>query len=172
MRFTGLSRAIPMVALSISLDASADPVKVGDWWLTIQASPNIVETFTSNGSNSTFGLICGTSCTFYLDTNTQCDEGEAVPMLVNSQSGSTYTIAKCEILSNGSITRYLSSFTDKNIVTAISAGNVIGFAIPLINGEFKVVRFSLNGAAAATEKAADIAERIRHNQGQYRDTIL
>ncbi|MDE2342708.1 MAG: hypothetical protein KGL63_04845 [Betaproteobacteria bacterium] len=172
MRFTGLSRAIPLFALSFSLDASAEPLKVGDWWLTVQASSSLVETFTSNGSNSTFGLICGASCTFYLDTHTQCDEGEAIPMLVNSQSGSTYTVAKCEILTRGPITRYVSAFPDKDIVTAISAGNVIGFAIPLVNGEFKVVRFSLNGAAAATEKAADFAERIRQNRGQYRDTIL
>jgi hypothetical protein len=42
---------------------------------------------------------------------------------------------------------------DKQIATVITSGAAIGFAIPMLSGEFKVVRFSLNGALRATDLA-------------------
>jgi hypothetical protein len=132
--------------------AIADEQHVGDW--IVDFGGTYTEAFTANQSGSTFGLFCMSgSCTFYLDTNTRCSEGGSIPMLINSDSGATYVLSSCFHLTQGQRVRYVNSIRDRDVVTAISSGGVIGFAIPLASGEFKVVRFSLNGATSATQRA-------------------
>lgn len=125
---------------------------IGDWVLDIQ--PGLSEAYTGNNSGSTFGFLCGTeSCSAYLDTKDTCDEGVNIPMLINAESGSAYVLAKCAHIPQGGSVRYIAVIEDKQIATAISSGVAIGFAIPMQSGEFKVVRFSLDGALRATDLA-------------------
>lgn len=149
----GLIAAVAVGILCFSDGARADKQRVGDWILDIGRT--YTEAFTSNNSGSTFGLFCGDgSCSFYLDTGTKCEENSKTPMLINADSGSTYVIALCIHIPGGGKIRYVNSIQDKDVVTAIATGNIIGFAFPLEGGEFKVVRFSLDGALNATQRAA------------------
>jgi hypothetical protein len=134
--------------------ALADKWQVGSWMVDIGTT--YAEAYTANDSGSTFGFFCyGGSCGFYLDTGARCDENSKTPYLINAESGSTFVIGTCVHLRSGGTVRYVNSFQDKDIVTAISSGKLIGFAVPLANGDFKVVRFSLNGALGASSQAID-----------------
>src|SRR5581483_11273653 len=108
-----------------------------------------------NDSGSTFGFFCyGDSCTFYVDTNVRCAEKSKTPMLINAESGSTYVVSVCVHLPSGDgRVRYVNTILDTDVLKAISSGTIIGFAFPLEGGQFKVVRFSLNGAMRATGQA-------------------
>lgn len=132
----------------------AEQQRVGDW--TVDVSRSYAEAFTGNDSGSTFGLICLTgTCLFYLDNSVRCKENSKTPMLINADSGATYVIATCLHLTwNSGGTRYVYTIQDKDVVTAISSGATIGFAMPLESGQFKVTRFSLSGALRATHEAA------------------
>lgn len=134
--------------------AHAQKQRVGSW--TVETADAYTEAFTGNDSGSTFGFLCiAGTCSFYLDTNTRCEEDSKTPLLVNANSGSTYVVSSCLHFRSSTGTRYINSISDKDVVTAISSGRVIGFAMPLANGDFKVTRFSLEGAMAATTRAVD-----------------
>lgn len=150
-----MKRLVSVVAgiLCFCGGAHVEAQQIGDWTVDI-GTGGYTEAFTGNESGSTFGLICiGGSCSFYLDTNTRCNEGATIPILTNSDSGATYVNSVCIHLSQRQQIRYVSKIQDSDVVTAISSGRVIGFAIPLASGEFLVVRFSLYGAVKATERA-------------------
>lgn len=159
---------VTMLSLMVwtSGNAWADKQRVGDWTLDTRAG--FSEAFTGNDSGSMFGFLCSDTCIFYLDTGTQCHENGKIPMLVNANSGSTYVMSTCVHFRVGNGIRYVYSIQDKDIVTAISSGNIIGFAFPLESGEFKVTRFSLNGALTATGRAVDAIKA----QENVRDTRL
>lgn len=158
-----------LVMMSLAGSVWADKQPIGDWFITVQ--PELSEAFTSNDSGSAFGFLCNTdSCSAYLDTNNRCDEGVNVPILINAESGSAYVSSKCTHFPLAGSVRYLAVIDDKQIATAIATGTVIGFAIPLASGEFKVVRFSLKGANSATELAVSAAKASKAKT--FRDTRL
>jgi hypothetical protein len=163
-----------MILLSIlSSNAMADKVSVGDWILDIQNDYS--ETFVGNDSGSVFGLLCSReSCVFYLDTKTQCDKGAAYPMLINSDSGATFVNSRCIHLPSKNGIRYVQSISDNDVVTAISTGYAIGFAIPMVGGQFKVVRFSLNGALASVAKASAAFSKSNESPAsqKFKDTTM
>lgn len=168
-------RVILMTAgLLVSGSALADAVGVGNWLVEIEES--YAETYTANASGSQFGLLCiGESCQFYLDTKTACKENAQIPMLINSDSGAVYVNTICMHFGSGKDIRYISAIEGTDAMTAISIGTEIGFAVPLAGGQFRVVRFSLNGALAATGKAANELPRLikrRAAEGKLRDTTL
>lgn len=146
---------LAMMCLAGSVWAEKQPI--ADWVLNVQ--PGFSEAYTGNDSGSTFGFLCSTdSCSAYLDTKDRCDEGANIPMLINAESGSAYVLAKCTHFPQAGSVRYISVIEDKQIATAISSGAAIGFAIPMLGGEFKVVRFSLDGALRATDLAVSAAK--------------
>ena len=100
-------------------------------------------------------MYCFEACDFYLNTRTRCEEKAKIPVLINSDSASTYVTSSCIHLRQGAAIRYVFAIRDADVVTAISSGQIIGFAMPLEGGDFKVVGFSLDGALAATRKAVD-----------------
>jgi hypothetical protein len=140
-----------MYFLSSSAFAQLHNQRIGDW--AVDISGTYSEAYTSNSSGSSFGLLCIDSCTFYLDSGIQCTENAKTPFLVNADSGSTFVISSCIHFPQNGRVRYVNSIQDKDVVTAIASGQIIGFAIPLESGDFKVVRFSLNGALQTTALA-------------------
>lgn len=157
-RGSGMKRiGFALVTVCLTGSVWADKQIIGDWVLDVR--PEFSEAYTGNDSASTFGFLCGPdSCSAYLDVKSPCDENSSIPMLINAESGSAYVSAKCAHFSQAGSVRYISIIDDKHIAAAISSGAAIGFAIPLLSGEFKVVRFSLDGALRATDLAVDAAK--------------
>lgn len=164
--------AVIAAALVFSTHAEAQSRRIADW--TVDITATYAEAFTGNASGSTFGLYCfgADDCLFYVDTRTTCNEGAETPLLVNASSGSTYVIGTCRIVRLSSQTRYLNTIRDADMVTAISSGRVIGFAIPLLSGDFRVIRFSLDGAVGASNAVSRALDRIKPRTAPLRDSVL
>jgi hypothetical protein len=167
------SIAFLLIALPFCVDALAERQIIGDW--AVEGSTGYTEASTSNESGSMFGFLCGNgSCAFYLDTKTNCGvDGTKTPMLVNADAGSTFVMTTCVNLDTKGHQRQLATFQDVDILTSIASGTAIGFAIPMANGQFKIVRFSLSGAVAATNgAAAAMAQTPRPQPSQLRDSTM
>ena len=154
--------------LAFSSNAQADRQTVGDWVVTGS------EAFTVNDSGSQFGFLCSDgSCVAYLDTKTACEDDATIPMVINSDSGAAYVLATCIHIKRDGETRYVSAIQDKDVATAITTGSAIGFAIPMVGGQFKVVRFSLSGAVVASQRAlAAMQGAAPPKKSTFKDTTM
>lgn len=151
-----------LLLVAASSVAVAQKVRYGDWQVDLSSSTG-TEAFTVNESGSIFGFVCFVSidrCTYYISAHTTCDKGSKSTVLLNLDSGAaTSTITCTEI--DGTYYNALESSTD--LATAIAASTTMGIAIPMQSGQFKVVRFSLNGANQATGAAARQATSLERN---------
>lgn len=148
---------IYLVIIFFPLISHAEKSKSGDWILDIDGDSDFTEAFTANQSGSALGFICSISankCFYYISPQTTCEVGATGVILVNSDAGALSATTKCTKLSSA----YYSVIQETNdIHSAVIESNNIGIAIPMKDGQFKVVRFSLRGANAAIGAAADRA---------------
>jgi hypothetical protein len=155
-----------LVTIIISSAAYGKAIPSGDWWVDLDNETLVTEAFTSNQSGSSFGYLClisTNSCAFYFSFQTKCNEGSSAPILLNTDIGSFTAQTKCTLLgsTNYNIIQDASSLSD-----AVFKSKNIGIAIPLEGGQFKVVRFSLNGANSAIRTAAERAEKYSKTSDQ------
>jgi hypothetical protein len=129
----------------------AQSVSYGDW-LVHKELTDIQIANTSSGT-AVAGVICVVSagkCSAYLGTDTACNEGVQTPMLINSAVGASVATATCTTLG----TQKYNLFSEFGAVKdAFESGGVVGFAMPLRSGEFRVIRFNTRGATAAIRDA-------------------
>jgi hypothetical protein len=152
-----------LVIIFFPFAAYAEKSKSGDWWLDLDSSADLTEAFTANQSGSTLGFLCIIStgnCLYYVSPQTTCEAGHTGVILINSDVGALFSTTKCMKLG----TTYYSVIQETNDVhSAITKSNNIGIAIPMKDGQFKVVRFSLRGAnatiGAAAERAANSSKK-------------
>lgn len=107
----------------------------------------------TNGQGSAAGVLCNlqaNTCNAYISLNASCEDGVTTPMMINSPLGTFPVIATCVTI-GGSQFSIIAEFD--SAVSAFQSGGEIGFAIPLKNGQFQVVRFSTAGATAAINAA-------------------
>ena len=133
----------------------------GDWSVGASDDGAIVTAETRNESGASFGLLCFTGngdCMWSLDTQPDCEHGALYPIMANTESGAYSLAMRCA--KSGTAKRLV--FTDfaplEEIVTN-SQGRV-GFAIPMKDGQFRVVRFSMRGAHLASKQASDITANV------------
>jgi hypothetical protein len=151
------------LAAAISYPAAAAPApppiiitptspSFGSWRTSDEG--DYTEAYTGNESGSTFGILCGKTCIFYVDMQTTCNDGEAYPAMVNSQAGAVTVSLKCHKLDRRFV---LSSDSTNSYIDILKKGGEIGFAVPLQSGMFGVSRFSLDGGAQAVGVAVQAA---------------
>ncbi|MDH1054434.1 hypothetical protein [Aquipseudomonas alcaligenes] len=149
--------AIALFAIVFPITASAvDIVKSFGSWVVIKSENNQdLIAVTANDSGNFIGFRCFSSsktCVHVLSANTSCEENAKYPILINSDYTSMSMDAICGI--NGANHElYLTKYDE--IHETLKKGNNIGFAIPMESGQFKVVRFNLNGS----DKAMDYVEK-------------
>jgi hypothetical protein len=167
-------RDLLFVALIVCCGAAhAERRVIGDWALDVGDS--WTEALTANDSAASFGYYCtGGSCSFYLDLHTSCGvDGTRTPMLVNTELGSASVMATCVNLAVGGTTRHVNVLRNEDMLAAIGKGSTIGFSVPMQGGQFKLVQFSLNGAAAATNGATSSMEQLARSRArQPRDFAI
>jgi hypothetical protein len=139
--------ALLLVATSA---VGADQQKIEKAWTFKATGDSGGIAFTENGSGSTLGVVCSQSnpCKVWLQTQNTCEVGATFPVLATSQSGAASHLLKCENVASGSEKPdYAFLFDDLNaMLNVILKDHMIGFALPLASGEFRVVRFSLEGS--------------------------
>lgn len=141
---------VALLSIVCAIATAADNV-YGNWRCTTNGDAS--EASTSSGSGALLGLLCLRSqnkCMYYLESSSQCKEGQAYPLLVNGDTSADKLTATCLVLGSGSgkINALVLS-PMQNVVTLVSKGGNLGFAQPMINGQFLVFRFSLEGSQTA-----------------------
>lgn len=124
----------------------------GDWSVD-KSIPGVQIANTKNDSDSTLGVIClvvTKDCSAYMLSNNGCDENSTYPMMINSTVGAFPITSVCTQIEKLKIL-VINEFD--NAKNAFESGGEIGFAVPLNDGKFKVVRFSTSGAVAAIKNA-------------------
>lgn len=143
--------------------------KFGDW--IVEDRGTYVGAYTNNESNTAFGVLCGKECVAYTTADVSCEVGHLYLALINVDSGSLSTEIKCAIVEGAYVYTILLS---GDMISAIKGGGRIGLAMPLKDGRFEVVRYSLVGASQAAELAASIAQSRQKaaDHGELRDFAL
>lgn len=146
--------------------AAAMPVAVaqnyGDWKVQATDDGSAVSAESMNQSGKSFGLMCFTdtgNCVWALVTEQHCENGATYPLMANAKAGSVSLQVKC---GNANGDDPVLVFQDFDKVTdLVNQNDRVGFAIPMEDGMFSVVRFSLRGATQATRVAAEQAKLVR-----------
>lgn len=137
--------------------AQAQVQTFGDWSVVRSDNGDMVAATLENGTQYMLGYRCFKTlgqCAHVLVADIDCTDGQMYPVLVNSDYASLSMNALCENnKSTGKAELVLSEFD--SIHKIVEKGTIVGFSIPLANGLFKVVRFSLNGASQAMQYASD-----------------
>lgn len=145
-----------MLALVFGSAVSAQ--EMGSW--NYQLRPPFYAA-TMNDSGHIFGQWCDVdagACAYLLALSTACADGESYPVLINSDVGAMSSTLVCRgRLENGKY-RYALGHFDA-IDNLVRKAKRIGLAIPLEGDQFRVVRFSLDGAAATLTLMRAAAEK-------------
>lgn len=139
-----------------------------DDWVVFPPDGGLYEATTTNDSGSQFGVLCGAAdCKFYLRLGlSSCDKDASYKTLINSDNGAYVFNLSCTPLSIGGRMEYvlLIEETLKSLSDPLLKTTIIGFAIPMAGGQFKVSRFSMHGFPKAMElignlRTKDAAEK-------------
>lgn len=101
-------------------------------------------------------------CAHIVNLAAECEDGKEYPVLINSSHAAAAITCTCS--ENEDRYELIPDFDDFHPLLANSTG-YIGFALPLASGQFKVVRFSLNGAKDAMRAAQRVTNR--RNSSEY-----
>jgi len=148
----------------------------GDWAEDVTNDGSAIFAATSNDSGAIFGEWCYPStgkCSWLIGLDGSCEQDSAYPILANSDSGAASVLIRCggkvgnTGLSQFAIVQY------KDLENLMTESKMIGFALPLKSGQFRVVRFSLAGSRAVVSAMENKAARqFRTRQPDTRDSIL
>ena len=144
---------IAILLISIPVLCSAQFNTIGRWGVDTTYS-EFMYAATLNDTGSVFGQYCyksTQSCLYLIGLKTSCNVGHRYYVLSNSDIGSNVF----EIYCNGPLISglYQYVFTNFNkIDDLVKNGSRVGFAMPLQDSTFIVVRFSLYGSTSAVER--------------------
>lgn len=130
--------------------------RFGEWGVMNTDHENALIAGTMNASEQILAQGCFLgegSCYWMLGLDISCVKGEKGAVLVNASNGSQTLQVYCldgVSTGNGRYRYAFSKFDAMDELVRESRG-IIGFAFPLKNGEFQVVRFDLDGAVASVD---------------------
>lgn len=139
-----------MLGTLVFAGAAALSANYGDWQVTDASDGSSLVAITINDSGSGFGMACTApdSCMWLLVMNSSCKPGDSYTLLVNSAKSADTLDIYCDKQLGDAGWRYFFKDFDKSSKAFGDSGR-IGFAVAENDGQFRVVRFSLNGATQA-----------------------
>ncbi len=161
--------ALVAICLLPAVAASADTTTIGDWEVGFADDGATVYAGTVNDSDSVLAETCATdkdACYWILTTDSTCEAGAEYPVLVNSDQSAASAVVTClgAAQSNGFYRYRFNSW--KSLEAVILKASKVGFAFPLQQDQFTVVRFSLDGVAKASQMAERLALEARKSQAE------
>ena len=172
-----MSRVIfVIVSMLLSSTSNAQTRTFADWSMGRQTAETGWYAATENDSGNVLGKYCFSdiaSCMYLIGMKTSCTSGSKYPVLVNATTGSE----TLEVYCNGplgTLGLYQYVFTDFDRINRIVLeAERVGFAVPLRNDRFNVVRFSLVGSNQAIEAMTNAYNRSETpRRGSTRDQRL
>lgn len=167
------------MALATLVPGIAASAEIGDWTYGLSDNHASFYAFTTNNSGSVFGEWCSAAtgkCTWMVGMNASCnEESSAYPILANTDGAAAPVSIICSgKLESTDLYRYQFS-SWKDLEALLKEAGQIGFAIPLKAGQFRVVRFSLNGLRAAVSRMENQAAALQRSgapKPSTEDTVL
>lgn len=130
----------------------------GDWGWS-DAADDYYYAVTSNEAEHLLGQYCyfeSGECLYLVTFNTTCEKGAETPAVINSDLGSIAVTLHCGHVYDGSNVLFISEF--KDIDSLIRGAKRIGMAVPMLNDQFRVSRWSLEGSTAMIDQMRKAAE--------------
>src|SRR5262249_6824834 len=130
--------------------------RFGSWWVTVaDFDPNVYVAGTFSSSGDMLRHMCSREGCFWTFTSkTRCNTDGTQGMLASGDAGTLFLDLKCFGAQDDGQT-YDMAFSDYNAIDRlIRSGKVIGFAMALKDGAFKVSRFTTTGAVEAIVEAS------------------
>ena len=132
----------------------------GDWTVDLK-NPSGYSVTTVNDSGRALGQYCffeNESCYWLIELDSHCEEDHKYPVLANGDTGA----ASLELICYGRLDDggYGYAFTNFDQVDKIiQQSSRVGFAIPMQDDEFRVVRFNVRGATRAISAMSEAAAK-------------
>jgi hypothetical protein len=163
-----INRLINFLTLSFfSIHLHADSYSSKDWDYNL-SNPDYAWAATANNKGRILGQYCyydEESCMYLVSFGTTCDEGAEYTALANTNNGAYSLNLICGHEYKKQNVFYVTPF--KEIDSIVKDASIIGFALPLESGSFKVVRFSLRGSTYAIKMMRDGADAVLNNKPTY-----
>lgn len=137
-------------------------------WTVVTDDPTMMYAVVFNDSGALFGQYCYPdkgSCLWLISMSTSCEKDHKYPVLANSDGGAVQLTIQCQgSIGKGTDVKYAYVFTDFDEVSnLVKNATRIGFAVPLQEDQFKMVRFEVDGSAdalsAMRSKASDAMDK-------------
>jgi hypothetical protein len=142
--------AVLMIILARAVPAPAQTI--GDWVVDVN-SKDVYSAVTVNESGHTFGEYCNLdegNCYWLIETSSSCEEGATSPVLGNSNGEAVNLELVCMGRLEGGT--YAYAFTDfAEVDDLVRHSDRVGFAMPVGNDEFSLVKYNLRGMVDALE---------------------
>lgn len=131
--------------------AGAETVKSGDWSIDHGEGYSEASTFSDGGTRLGYNCNADTkACVFYVNLGSTCEENSKVPGLLNTEGEALAVTFVCVKLGNS----YFTVFEQPDEIERIFRSKTrVGVVIPLVDGQFRVARYSLVGASSAIDEA-------------------
>ncbi|WP_116091075.1 hypothetical protein [Sphingomonas crusticola] len=124
----------------------------------IEQNKLFVAAVTTNEAGSLFGLLCGTTCSYYINNGKACEVGVTYPGLISGANGALAVTLRClHVREEGE--EYAVFLVDEDVTEMLGEAAEIGIVVPLANGQFNVSRFSMAGASEALDDMFKIADK-------------
>jgi hypothetical protein len=148
---------------------TAPAERYGDWSAT-HSGDGLYFATTTNATGAVFGVMCSDgSCISFVNPTIACEEKAKYPALINSPGGSFFTTLSCRHVGERNL---LVLEDDSNLVESMEIGGVLGIAVPMQSGEFRVSRFSLTGALKSVNRIASLSGRQTGKRPTLNDESL
>lgn len=122
--------------------AEEEGTKIGDWALVEAENAKVALTATDNGAIFGYACLKSGNCNYFLDAKAGCESGTTSPMLATGEAGVMHINGTCSKLESG---RYLLDINE-DMSALIAGSSYLGIAFAQQAGNFRSLRFSLNGA--------------------------
>ena len=147
--------------------AAPSEVRHGDWVVGNGVVDGVAAQYVgvSNDSRSLFVIWCpvGEECSMRIVLDTSCDVNHEYTMLMSSSIGAAAVKIRCQgQIPSGEYRYEVLEPGATEVAVAVAGGakdkGVVGFAIALDGGQFRALRFSLDGADLALQKLLQLRE--------------
>lgn len=132
----------------------------GDWFAEA-SGPTSVYAASANEAGSVFGQFCYLSegsCVWLIGVKTRCQQGDRYPVLANSNVGAMHLEVVCDGRLDSGLYRFAFTNFDQ-VEKLVTHSDRVSFALPVEDAQFGIVRFSLQGAAAALSELREAAQQ-------------
>lgn len=156
-----LAMLAPLMLAPLSLHAQDRQYQ--DWSVSLIDSDTIAAV-TTNDSGGIFGKVCYVStqnCIWVITSSAPCDTDGKYAAMSNSAAGANLHHLTC--LPRRQFGQQLMTFDEYDTLVSISnQAGLVGFAVPIVDGQFRVFRFSLAGSNAAIAQAENLVVAAGH----------